>query len=94
MPLVRMASVSLPSTVMTAGCFSIVPTHRIAAWGWLMIGVPITDPNTPGLVIVKVPSLHVVRAQLLGPRPLAEVVDRAGHAEQRELVGVLDDRAR
>ena len=55
MPLVRMASVSVPSTVMTAGCFSIVPTHRIAACGWLMIGVPMTEPNTPGLVIVNVP---------------------------------------
>ncbi len=31
------------------------PTQRMAACGWLMIGVPITDPNTPGLVMVKVP---------------------------------------
>ena len=57
-----------------------------------MIGVPITEPNTPGLVMVKVPLLHLVRAQLLGPGPLAQVVDGAGQPEQRQLVGVLDDR--
>ena len=28
----------------------------MATCGWLMIGVPISEPNTPGFVIVNVPS--------------------------------------
>jgi hypothetical protein len=28
---------------------------KIADWGGLMIGVPMSDPNTPPLLIVKVP---------------------------------------
>ena len=92
MPLVRIARLSLPSTVMTAGCFSIVPTQRIAACGWLMIGVPIDGPEHARVGDRERAALHVVGAQLLGARPLAQVVDGAGHAQQRELVGVLDDR--
>src|SRR5687768_5450493 len=34
--------------------------------------------------------LHFVRVELLGSRALAEVVDRAGDAQQRELVGATD----
>src|SRR5688500_6569084 len=50
---VRMAIVSSPSgPATTFGRFSIAPTPRIATWGWLMIGVPMSDPNTPGLVMV------------------------------------------
>src|SRR5438034_3623920 len=56
MPMVRIAIVSVPSgSVTTLGRFSIAPTPRIATWGWLMIGAPAYDPNTPGFVIVKVP---------------------------------------
>src|SRR5215467_14559021 len=68
---VRMASMSSPSgPVSTLGRFSIAPTQRIATCGWLMIGVPVSDPNTPGLVIVNVPSWtsrgssRLVRARL------------------------------
>src|SRR5438132_582331 len=32
-----------------------LPTPRIATCGWLMTGIPNSAPNTPGLVIVKVP---------------------------------------
>ena len=39
----------------TTGRFSIVPTHRIATWGWLMMGMPNCAPYCPGLVMVKVP---------------------------------------
>ena len=61
---------------------------RIATCGWLMIGMPIDEPKPPGFVIVKVPLLHLVGAQLLGPRALAEVVDgarqrRAARARRR-----------
>ncbi|MNN21053.1 hypothetical protein D3C81_1343600 [compost metagenome] len=41
---------------MTAGFFVIVPTAKIAACGWLMIGVPIILPKAPILVNVNVPS--------------------------------------
>src|SRR5437763_1047346 len=55
-PMVRIASVSVPSaSVTTLGRFSIAPTPRIATCGWLMMGAPAYDPNTPGLVIVNVP---------------------------------------
>ena len=30
--------------------------QRMPTCGWLMIGVPISEPKTPGLVIVNVPS--------------------------------------
>src|SRR5215831_154833 len=54
---VRIASMSSPSgPVSTLGRFSIAPTQRIATCGWLMIGVPVSEPKTPGLVMVKVPS--------------------------------------
>ena len=78
--------------MITAGCFSIVPTQRIAACGWLMIGVPMIEPKTPGLVIVKVPFWTSSGLSFLPARPLAQVVDRPGQAEQRELIGVLHDR--
>ena len=51
-----MAMTSLPSTsTSTTGRFSITPSPRIATCGWLMIGVPKSDPKTPGFVTVKVP---------------------------------------
>jgi hypothetical protein len=44
------AEMSSPSgPVRTLGRFSIAPMHRIATGGWLMIGVPVSEPNTPGL---------------------------------------------
>src|SRR5262245_53558474 len=68
---VRMASMSSPSgPVSTLGRFSIAPTQRIATCGWLMIGVPVSEPKTPGFVIVNVPSWtsrgsrRLVRARL------------------------------
>ena len=83
MPLVRMASASVPSgAVTTCGRFSMAPMPRMATCGWLMIGVPAKEPNPPGLVMVKVPSLHFVRGELLGAGALAEVVDGPGHAEE------------
>ena len=36
--------------------------------------------------------LHFVGTQLLGARPLAEIVDGPRQAEERQLVGVLDHR--
>jgi hypothetical protein len=75
MPMVRIAIVSVPSgSVTTLGRFSIAPTPRMATCGWLMIGAPAYDPNTPGFVIVKVPrwissgSSFLVRAR--SPRSL------------------------
>src|SRR2546426_6043252 len=56
MPSVRTASPSEPSgSVTTLGRFSIAPTPRMATCGWLMIGAPAYEPNTPGLVMVNVP---------------------------------------
>ena len=55
-PTVRMPSASLPfSSVTTTGRFSIMPTPRIATCGCGMIGVPKSDPKTPGFVTVNVP---------------------------------------
>ena len=43
----------LPASVSnTAGFFFIAPIAKIATWGWLIIGVPITLPNVPTFVIV------------------------------------------
>ena len=54
---VRMAMVSSPSgPVITFGRFSIAPMPRIAVVGTGMIGVPMSEPNTPGFVIVNVAS--------------------------------------
>ena len=52
---------SLPcSSVTTTGRLTIASTSRIATWPSGMIGVPISAPKTPGLVMVKVPPRHLV----------------------------------
>ncbi len=81
-----------PGRVITAGCFSMVPTQRMATCGWLMIGVPMADPKVPGLVMVKVPFCTSSGDSFLRARALAEVVHRAGESHQGEFVGALDDR--
>jgi len=54
----RIAMLSLPSSsVTTTGRFLMAPMPRIATWGWLMMGRPKVSPNTPGLVMVKVPPV-------------------------------------
>ena len=55
-----------------------------------MIGVPINDPNTPGLVIVNA-VLHLARIELLDAGPIRQIVERSRNTRQREVVRVLDD---
>jgi len=50
----RMAMASVPGR--TTGRFWMAPTQRMPTCGWWMMGVPIRLPNTPGFVMVKVPS--------------------------------------
>ena len=66
---VRMAMLSSPRRRPHLGRFSIAPTPMIATCGWLMIGVPISEPNTPGFVIVNVPPALVRLELLRPPRP-------------------------
>ena len=88
-----MAIVSSPSgPVITFGRFSIAPSPGSPTCGWLMIGVPISEPNTPGLVIVNVRVLHFFGLQLLRARAVGEVVERSREPGERQVVGVLDDR--
>ena len=47
------------------GLSSILCIPRIADWGILIIGVLINDPNTPPLVIVKVPPVSYSVVSLL-----------------------------
>ena len=56
-----------------------------------MIGVPMSEPNTPGFVIVNVAVLHFARIEPLGARAVGEVVERSREAGERQVVGVLDD---
>ncbi len=85
--------VSLPSaSSITIGRFSTAPMPRIATCGWLMIGVPKSEPKTPGLVIVNVPPCDLLRLELLGACAIGEVVGGLGEAEQVHRVGVLDHR--
>ena len=79
---VRIAIVSSPSgPVMTLGRFSMAPSPRIAEVPSGMIGVPRREPNTPGLVMVKV-ALHFLRFEALGPRAIGEVIQRFREAGQ------------
>ena len=65
---------------------------RIATCGWLMIGIPNSAPNTPGLVIVNVPPGDFVGLELFGARAVGQVGDRAARADEIFFVGLLDDR--
>ena len=55
-----MATISPLGVSTTAGFFLIAPMAKIATCGWLIIGVPITLPNVPTLVIVKQAGGQVV----------------------------------
>ena len=76
----------------TTGRFTIASRSRIATCGWLMIGVASTAPNWPGLVIVKVPPLHVVGLSAPARARSATVGDRRRHALEAEALGLLDHR--
>src|ERR1035441_4920175 len=54
--MVRMAMESLPSlSVTTTGSLAMPPMPRMAACGWLMMGMPNCSPNIPEFVSVNVP---------------------------------------
>ena len=53
-----------------------------------MIGVPISEPNTPGFVIVNVPSCTSRGSRRFDARAIRQVVERARQAGEREVVGV------
>ena len=89
----RIAIVSSPSApVITLGRFSIAPTQRMPTCGWLMIGVPISDPKTPGIRDREGAVLHLARIEPLRARAIREVVERSRESGQRQIVGVLDHR--
>ncbi len=92
MPLVRIAIMSVPSTVITAGCFSMRPDAEDG--GLRLVDDRRADHRAEhaGVGDREGALLDLIRAQLLGAGPLAQVVDGAGDAQQRELVGVLDHR--
>lgn len=46
---------TLPLTATGLSLIACIP--RMAVWGILMIGVPISEPKTPPLEIVKVPPV-------------------------------------
>ena len=80
---VRMAMVSSPSgPVITFGRFSMAPIPRMAVVGTGMIGVPMSDPNTPGLVIVNVASCTSSGRELLRARAGREVVELSRQARR------------
>ena len=58
----------------------------------LRIGVPVSTPKTPTLVIVIVPPDMSAGERLAGARGLGQLGDRLGQLEQRQLLGVLDVR--
>ena len=56
------------------------------------IGVPVSTPNTPTLVIVIVPPAMSAGVVLPARAVSVSVADRVGQLAQRQLVGVLDVR--
>ena len=68
-----------------------VPTARIATCGWLMIGMPKSVPNEPGLVTVNVPPCTSSGLSCLA-RARAATSAMPGDAEQTLLVGLVHDR--
>ena len=50
----------------------------MATCGWLMIGVPVSDPKTPGLVIVNVPSCTSRGSSFLARARAGQVVGGLG----------------
>ncbi len=89
----RIAIESLPwSSVTTIGRFTIASTSRIATWPSGMIGVPISAPNTPGLVIVNVPPLISSGESVLVRALSASSITARERPTQVLLLGAVDDR--
>ena len=76
----------------TTGRFWIAPMPRIATFGWLMIGRPISPPKTAGIGDREGALLHLFGLQFFGARALGQIVDGALQAQKILLVGVLDHR--
>ena len=60
--------------------------------GGFSIGVDISEPYTPPLVMLKVPPVEFVQFQRTVPRAAAEVGDRALDFGEAHLVDVADHR--
>ena len=73
---------SSPST--THGVGLIAPTARIAASPGLMIGVPVSTPNTPTLVIVNVPPTRSAGGVFPAAGGLGERAEGDGQLAQAE----------
>ena len=85
--------VSLPSaSVRTTGSFSRAPMARMAASGWLMMGMPNSPPKIPELVRVKVDPADFVGRELFGAGAAGEVSDGAGEIGEAALFGLADGR--
>ncbi len=90
--MLRMAMASVPPSLTTTGRLTMASACRMAACGWLMMGVEATLPRDPGLLTVKVPPETSSGPSSSAPRAPDRVVYPAGEARDVQLVGAGDDR--
>ena len=76
----------------TTGFLTTAPVPRMPTWGWLMIGVSISAPREPVLVMVNVPPESSSGVILFAPGAVGHVGDLAGEPGEVEVPGVVDHR--